>query len=75
MQQHHYSLRMICCYENHRNHTTIDPRYVCKEGGLVVMHRRILCRIGILVVGPCRFLKHMKNSGLAAEVEDKTGNI
>ena len=39
---------------------------------MVIMHRRMLHKTGMLVVGPYRFFRYTNNLGLVAEVKDKT---
>ena len=66
---------MIYCYEKLRSHATIDYRYAYWEGDMVIMRGKMLCKIGMLAVGPCRFIRYTNNSGLLEEVEDKTGTM
>ena len=40
---------------------------------MVIMRRRTPQKIGMLAVGPYRFVRYTNNSGLVAEVEDKVG--
>ena len=42
---------------------------------MVIMRSRTPCKTGMLAVGPYRFAKYIKNSGLVSEVEDKTGTV
>ena len=51
----------------------IDPRYFSKEGGMVIMFERTLCRTSLLSVGPYRFTRYTSNLGLVVEVENKAG--
>ena len=48
----------------------MDLRYVFKEGDMVIIYGRVPCKIGILAVGPYKYIRYLKNSGLIAKVED-----
>ena len=39
------------------------------------MHGRMPHKKGMLAVGPNRLIRYIKNLGLVAEVEDKTGTV
>ena len=42
---------------------------------MVIMRGRMLRKMGILAVGPYRFIRYTNNSGLVVEVEDKVGMV
>ena len=42
---------------------------------MVIMHGRMPCKMGMLAVGPYRFIRYINNLGLVAEVEDKVGIV
>ena len=74
-QQHRYDLRMICCYEKHRSLTAMDPRYTYQERDMVIMCQKTPHKMGMLAVGPYRFIMYITNLGLVAELEVKVGIV
>ena len=42
---------------------------------MVIMRRRMPHKMGMLAVGPYRFIRYTNNMGLVAEVEDKVGVV
>ena len=42
---------------------------------MVIIHGRMLDKTGMVAVGPYRFIRYINNSGLVAEVAEKTGTM